>query len=143
MAQRGHISMTTKCASALLQLRDPATGELLIPYEHAKLMTSDQIISLFQFDHGILHAFDPIDEAWNLTPRLIVAHREKSKRDKAITAKAARIDKMNAAHAVAMAEPAPTDPVPVPARRSRIPSRPFPKQYRPLRSRSDFARRGK
>lgn len=140
MSKRGHISMATKCASALLQLRDPATGEVSIPYEHAKLMTSHQIISLFQFDHGILHAFEPIDEAWNLTPRLIVAHREKSKRDKAITSKAARIDKANAAHATALAKIEPAAPRSVRPKRP-IPSRPFPKQHRPLRSRNSFGRR--
>jgi len=56
-------------------------------------MTADQIISLYHFDHGILHAIEPINEPWNLTPRLIAAHREKSRRDTSIVAKSRRIDK--------------------------------------------------
>src|SRR5882672_6296640 len=59
--RRKHISLVTKLASALLALGH-------VRYEDAKLMTQDQIISLYQFDHGILHAIDPINEFWNLTP---------------------------------------------------------------------------
>ena len=65
-------------AAALLALKDDA-GEPLIPWEHAKAMTSDQIISLFHFDHYPIRA-----EAggpalpWNLVPRLIRAHRRKT-----------------------------------------------------------------
>lgn len=83
--RRRKIGTKTKLAAALLMLGH-------IPYEDAKLMTADQIISLFHFDHGILHAFEPINEPWNLTPRLIKAHREKSRRDTSIVAKAKRID---------------------------------------------------
>lgn len=82
--RRGYISWKTKYASALLLLGH-------VPYEHAKQMHEDQIISLYQVDHGILHAFDGCDDYWNLTPRLIAEHRVKSKADKKITSKAARI----------------------------------------------------
>lgn len=78
--RRDHISVTTKLASALLALGD-------IPYEHAKMMTAKQIISLYHFDHGILHAIKPINEPWNLTPRLIAPHREKSRKDTSTVAK--------------------------------------------------------
>src|SRR5687767_7334694 len=81
---RAHINTTTKLASTLL-----ARGE--IPYEHAKLISAAQLISLYQFDHGILHAIDPNNEYWNLTPRLIAPHREKSRRDTSIVAKVRRL----------------------------------------------------
>lgn len=78
MARKAHIRLTTKLAAALLQIRD-GQGERLIPHEHAKQMTDEQVISLFNFDH------DPIPEAiggptigWNLTPRLILDHRQKT-----------------------------------------------------------------
>lgn len=62
----------TKLAAALLRLND-------IPYEHAKMMTSEQIISLYQFDHYPVRKCDGgPDEAWNLVPRLIAAHRDKT-----------------------------------------------------------------
>ncbi|MCD9817620.1 hypothetical protein [Bradyrhizobium japonicum] len=75
---RQPIRLRVKCAAALLALTDDK-GEPLIPWEHAKEMTSDQIISLFQFDHYPIRA-----EAggpalpWNLVPRLIRAHRRKT-----------------------------------------------------------------
>ena len=84
--KRKHISVKTKLASALLALGH-------VPYEDAKQMSADQIISLYQFDHGVLWSIDPIDEPWNLTPRLINPHREKSKIDTGIVAKTKRIDK--------------------------------------------------
>ena len=62
-------------------------------YEHAKLMSAAQIISLYHFDHGVLHALDGQDEPWNLTPRLISGHREKSRRDTSIVAKVKRIER--------------------------------------------------
>lgn len=91
-----HIPLKAKLASALLQMvrpNDKGEFERIIPHEDAKQMTDEQVISLFQFDH------DPIREAdggqtigWNLTPRLIVAHRIKTaKKDIPEMAKAKRI----------------------------------------------------
>lgn len=88
MSQRKHISLTTKLASALLALGH-------IPYEDAKEMTAAQIIALYHFDHGILHAFTQNDAFWNLTPRLIAEHRQKSRKDTGIVAKSKRITKKN------------------------------------------------
>jgi len=85
----------TKLASALLALGH-------VRYEDAKLMTQDQIISLYQFDHGILHAIDPINEFWNLTPMLVKDHREKSRRDTSIIAK---VKRLRQAPAVAAGKP--------------------------------------
>lgn len=66
---RGHISLTTKLAAALRDL-------LKIPYEHAKAMSAEQILSLVQWQHIVPHALDGSDEHWNLEPLLIGAHRE-------------------------------------------------------------------
>ncbi len=85
--KRRSISLKTKLAAALLELGH-------VPYEHAKLMTQDQLVSLYQFDHNILHATEPNNNNfWNLTPRLIQPHREKSKLDTSKVAKTKRIDK--------------------------------------------------
>src|SRR5262252_5076429 len=131
---RKSISLTTKLASALLALGD-------IPYVHAKQMTAAQVVSLYQFDHGILHETrDPdVDKFWNLTPRLIREHRTKTKLDAKIIAKGRRIrDKHSAvrtpklrigtgegmvsAYGVLAASPRPS--------RSRIQSRGFDKRLR-------------
>src|SRR5258708_10808167 len=64
-----------------------------VSYEPSKLMTADQIISLFHFDHyPIRHADGGPDEPWNLPPRLIKAHRVKTKRDVKEIAKGRRIE---------------------------------------------------
>lgn len=76
--RRAHIPVNTKYASVLLQMRD-CDCPRIIPHEHAKLMSDDQIISLFHCDHDpIPHAEGGPAEAWNLTHRLIAAHREKT-----------------------------------------------------------------
>lgn len=82
--KRKRLSLKTQLASALREL-------FQIPYDDAKQMTADQIISLVQFDHGILHAVRPIDEHWNITPRLIQEHRRKSTKDTGTVAKVRRL----------------------------------------------------
>lgn len=86
MVARKHTSWKTKYASALLALGH-------IPYDDAKLMTEDQIISLYQLDHNILHETGnpDRDKFWNLTPMLIQTHRQKTKADAKIIAKSRRI----------------------------------------------------
>jgi hypothetical protein len=82
VTKRAHIPDRVKLASALLQmLRPNDAGQLVpvIPHDHARLMTADQIISLFQFDHHpILKSDGGPDEPWNLDPRPIREHREKT-----------------------------------------------------------------
>jgi hypothetical protein len=66
------VNRTTQLASALLALGH-------IPYEDSKRMTAAQIISLYQWDHFPIRKADGgPDEPWNLVPRLIAAHREKT-----------------------------------------------------------------
>ena len=60
-----------KLAITLLALGD-------IPYEDAKLMTTDQIISLYQFDHRIPTALGGSSHVSNGCPMLIAAHRLKT-----------------------------------------------------------------
>jgi hypothetical protein len=84
--KRKHIPNKTLRAALLVQLGD-------IPYEHAKLMTEDQIISLYEVDHCILYesGHPDRDKFWNLTHLLIRAHREKTKQDAGIIGKGRRI----------------------------------------------------
>lgn len=143
MATRKAISLSTKLAAALLMLRDEH-GERLIPHEHAKLMSAEQILSLFQWDHyPIRHEDGGKDEAWNLTPRMIIPHRVKTaKKDAPEGAKGRRLRSKQDEHLRAMAykladEIADTVPPPYPFEtqkrprpRSKIPSRPF-NRYKP------------
>jgi len=96
MPRRKHISWKTRCAAALLDGCLVRERFGLAPrrwYDDAKKMTEDQFLSLFQFDHNMLHAFgdENRDAFWNFTPRAIREHREKTKRDAKIIAKSKRI----------------------------------------------------
>jgi hypothetical protein len=94
MKRRAHIRLKTKLAAALCHmLRDDGTGNLvpIISYEDAKQMSEEQILSVFQFDHDpIAKHLDGPDEHWNLKPRPIIEHRQKT----------AQIDTPQAAKAV-------------------------------------------
>ena len=132
MAKREHISLKTKLASALLMLG-------YVPYSDAKQMTADQVISLFHWDHNILHGIEVNNEFWNLTPKLIREHREKSKRDTAIVAKSKRLVRKEAVHAANMSTDSGGDfdraiesLARVARYRRKIPSRPFPNKKRPF-----------
>src|SRR5262245_27986997 len=85
VAKRKHISWKTKCASALM--------ELCGMYSECKAMTEDPFISLFNWDHNILHETNhpDRDKYWNISPLFIRAHREKTKRDATVIAKSRRI----------------------------------------------------
>ena len=89
MSARAHISLRTKLASALLALGH-------VPYDDAKQMTADQIVSLYQWDHAVLHGVEINDAFYNLTPMLIAPHRAKSRKDTGIVAKVKRLEKMRA-----------------------------------------------
>ena len=84
---RKHIPLKVKLAAMILawvkNLRTcDVSGDRDIPYEQSKNMTAEQIISRVQFDHyPVRHADGGVDEPWNLTPRLIADHRQKTKRD--------------------------------------------------------------
>lgn len=91
-----HISLAKRCAAALLTMRTlDENGELvpLIPDEHARQMTAEQIISLFHFDHCPIPEFlDGPTEPWNLKPKMIAEHRIKTaKKDIPTYAKVVRL----------------------------------------------------
>jgi len=87
-----------KLASALLALGD-------IPHEHAKQMSAEQIISLYQFDHYPIRACDggPF-RPWNLRPLLIAEHRRKTAEiDHPAIAKDKRVSAKHERHLARMA----------------------------------------
>lgn len=139
---RKNPTLTIKLAATLLMLTD-ADGAPLIPHEHAKLMSAEQIISLFQFDHyPIRHEAGGPAEPWNLTPRLIALHRVKTATvDIPEVAKIKRVvpaEQEFRARLLAKTDPdqvAPAKP------KSSIRSPRFSKQRRPMRSRNTFERR--
>lgn len=151
-------SLSVKLAAALLALRDE-TGEPLIPYEHAKLMTADQVASLFRFDHYPIRWTDGGPTLpWNIVPRLIAADKHKTFKDNGTgrgdltdIAHDRALRTMEAVHRARMAECAGSRKLASkviasleadrPKPKSRIPSRPFSKQHRPLQSRNDLRRR--
>jgi hypothetical protein len=86
MAARKAPNMTEKLASALLEMQrlrgDP------IPREHAKQMHAEQICSLFQFDHDagfVCHGAG--NHPTEMTPKLRLEHKEKTRKDQGIIAK--------------------------------------------------------
>lgn len=91
---RKTISLKTKLAAALLQIKD-RDGNPLIPWAHAQLLSAEQINSLFHFDHyPIRHEAGGPAEPWNLVPRMIAEHRIKTaKVDMPQIAKIKRISK--------------------------------------------------
>ena len=93
--KRAHVPLTTKLAACLAELQylrgDP------IPYKQLQDMTAAQLCSLYQWDHSTYACWGGGEHFLNLTPRLILIHREKTKRDRKIIAKADRIAKKHKA----------------------------------------------
>lgn len=72
MTARAHINLKTKLASALLIVGG-------IPHDHAKILSEDQILSLFQWHHYPIPKSPPSngpDVHWNLQPEFIKTHRD-------------------------------------------------------------------
>jgi hypothetical protein len=121
---RGYIKLTDKLAAALREL-------FQIPYEHAKLMSAEQVLSLVQWNHIHYHADmkdDPDRDAhWNLEPMLIQTHRERTaKIDIPQIAKTKRISKQHEEFKRLMLTPRDERL----ERKSRWPSRKFPKRVK-------------
>lgn len=83
MTKRTYIPLKTKLAAALLTMMRPDdSGKLvrIISHEEAKRLTADEIIARYQFDHWpIRYADGGPSEPWNLEPRPIAEHRQKTK----------------------------------------------------------------
>jgi hypothetical protein len=86
---RAHISWKTKYACALLKLGD-------VPYEHAKQIHQDQIISLYEVHHNKLHALQPDNHFSNLEPLLRPEHKARFPKDNAAAKKITRIARVTA-----------------------------------------------
>lgn len=113
---RKHIGLKTKLAATLREL-------FRIPYDHAKLMSEDQVIALAHFDHAIYHAQGGGDDHHNLTPMLIAGHREKTaKIDIPQIAKTKRLSKEHEEFQRRILTPRDERP----KKKRSIPSRPFP-----------------
>jgi hypothetical protein len=135
-------SLRCRLAAALCALTD-GEGKRLIPHEHAKLMTEADVLSLFEWDHYPIRYIDggPLAH-WNLEPRLIMEHREKTaKVDAPQIAKNRSISDSEAIHKAQLASRAGDyagaaallSSVKRKTRlrpKAKIPSRPFPKSGR-------------
>ncbi len=133
-------NLTTKLAACLAELQwlrgDP------IPFGQLKMMSADDLCSLYHFDHAELHILTSNDHFTNLTPRLIRPHREKTKRDVKDLAHGRKAARAHVAHNAKMAEKM----LPVDVRggmdggeppraqpKKKWPSRPFPKRPKGFR----------
>lgn len=137
MTSRDYIRLKTKLAAALCcMLEDDGNGQFvpIIPHDDAKRMTEDQVLSLFQWDHYPIRKADGGSDAHhNLTPRLIVPHRQKTATvDVPQLAKTRRlIEAQEEFRRKVLARPCGQKR----ERSGKIPSRPFqkrPRQRRPI-----------
>lgn len=118
-----------KLAAVLRDLMVEVDGKLerVIPWDHARKMTADEVISLFHFDHGIYHVHGGPMLHWNLTARLIQEHREKTATiDRPQIAKTDRISAKQQAFrqaVLAKAGQLPDAETPPPKQKTRWPSR--------------------
>jgi hypothetical protein len=119
-------NMAEKLAATLLMLTD-GHGRPLIDREEAKGMSAQQIVGLFEFDHGIHRAIKGTNHPTNLTPRIYAEHRHKTaKIDVPQIAKTKRIARANDEYVNQILRKTGADVPPRP--KSRLPSRPFPKR---------------
>jgi hypothetical protein len=84
-----------------------ATLRLLfgIPYEHAKAMSDEQLISLFDWHHNIRVAEGGTNDHWNIEPILRAEHRERTRKiDVPEIAKNKRVASAHQEHMRRMAE---------------------------------------
>lgn len=139
--KRKSLSLKTKLAATLLQMRRPdATGKLVpvISFDEAKTMTADKILARFHFDHDpIPYAHGGPDEPWNLTPLPVADHRDKTaNRDVPQIAKTKRITRKQEKFRQRMLAKDQGKP----RSKGRIPSRPF--QSRRGKDRPEWPGRG-
>jgi hypothetical protein len=130
MKRRAHIPCATKLASALLTIvRPDASGKFVpvISYEDSKLLTAEQIIGRFHFDHyPIPHAQGGSDHHSNLVPRPTGEHKERTaKLDIPQIAKTKRLSKEQEAFRARLLAKAGAEPLPGKTRQSIFPKRKF------------------
>ena len=126
---RKYIPLPERLAAALACLLPQEERDEL---RRAKV-SADKVIARFQIDHIGLHCFEEPDrDRWfNLDPKLIATHREKSRRDISIAAKVARLRQRYrpAEKVIEDLEPVLSNGRP----KRKIASRGFPKGRRPMR----------
>ena len=114
-------TLTDKLAAALREL-------LEIPYEHARLMSAEQIISLVEWHHIHYHADGHGVEHWNLDPLLRSGHKARTaKIDIPQIAKTKRISKAESEFRTRLLTPRDERPV----KKSKWGSRPFNQRRKP------------
>jgi hypothetical protein len=126
-------TLREKLASALLIIADLRSDG--IPFDVARDMTADQILSLFQWHHENRRANGGSNHPTNLTPLWIKSHRERTAIiDKPAIDKGKRLASAHEKHAQTMRAkilggPKPREVVKFRWPKGReIPSRPFPKK---------------
>lgn len=148
MNERAYIPFPERLAATLACLLPQEQRDQL---RRAKV-AAQAVISLFNFDHIELHALDGSDLWWNLDPKEVAPHKEKSRGDTSIVAKSKRIRRKEAessnrllakygVNLTVTTSPELAASIERPRRKAKIAGRPFPKQHRPLRSRNTFAGR--
>lgn len=139
--KRKHISLKTKLAAALCQMRHEVDGkwELILTHAEAAALGEDQVLSLFAWDHDpIPHAEGGLDVHWNLEPKLIAQHRTKTRTiDVPGIAKRKSVSKAHEAFKERILRPRDQREKP----KSRMPSRPFPKARRNQKDTSKWQKR--
>lgn len=87
--KRNYIPLPEKLAAALACLLPQELRDDL----RDRKVSSSTVLEMFQWDHIHLHSLGGSDAWENLNPVLVAVHKEKSRRDTSIAAKAKRIDK--------------------------------------------------
>lgn len=122
---RAHIRADERVAAALAMLLPAEQRDAL----RAAKAPARAVLKLFQWDHHpILFALGGPDLWWNLVPRQVKEHREKSRGDTRIVAKVDRIIERQAEHQDAMRRilaPRRDPAKPLARPKRKIPSRPF------------------
>ena len=141
---RKYIALREQLAAALSMLLPQGQRDEL----RAAKVPAKSVIALFSMDHNHLHALGGPDTWPNLTPMLRAVHKEKSRRDTSIIAKVRRLSpdhedfrrRMLSARKVDDGDAVEDR---LSQRKRTIPSRPFGKGYRALRSRNSFQNRSR
>jgi len=114
--KRSHVPLMEKLAASLVCLLSQDNRDDL----RSRKVTAKQVVSLFEFDHIVLHCLGGSDKWFNLHPTEKAPHREKSKKDTSIAAKVKRADETWSKFTAAMAKGRKP-----PKKKSRWQSRPF------------------
>ncbi len=92
--KRAYIRKDEKIAAALACMMPAGQRDAL----RAARVPAKAVLKLFEWDHIVLHTHKGSDLWWNLDPKAVVLHKEKSRRDTSIVAKVDRIIAKRAQH---------------------------------------------